>query len=783
MSNMSMRRFVNVLGLVLLSLTVLAATGRAAQNAEWKDEDGTGRVLEVSQGDSYELTAEDVATLVASGRDFVVRGAGTVVCAVDMSAFAKDAVIERGIAFVMTVPDCFGSEKGSVTVRDGASILLNTTNARVLQNKTLYFEGVGPDGKGAIQIRRSAWNSFSGDKFLLTGDAKIDLGGRADCYDILDTCGHNLEIVGRPWATSWWMSFGGTLVTNSAETASTIVCLNNKVQIKQWHGNPFGGSADNVFCLSNGCYYTKWNVENGWTLAFHGDSSGIEADVWVADGATAGLDICRFSGPMDVRGSTRFTVRTNSVVTVAGPLSGSGTITVDGGWLNLASENITYTGQIAVRAKAVHEPGWRAGLALRTDTALPLSGLSFADADLKLTDTFATSLPPLAFAGEGATNRVTGGHLSRQRSACPRLTVADGATVELSSPIALSEASVGAGGTLRVVRVASLVGNPGLMGYAAYPESMVWSFTKPTEEEIAADYTTYYPHGTDLLTVPVPLGERRKRNYRLHGYIWNRSETAATWSFLANFNDRVFMWLDGKQIYKDVGRYISPPEARVVTVSDLAPGPHEIVMNFTANDTSSGPCELEPDKSVCCAMGFDSLGRGRLSDFSTYYQPLIDPGDGSLLTVDQATEADESLYCPSFSNLAFGSGATFDGGGLDQTVNTLRGCPTVANVPTLTVNERFTVNAAEFVAGGLRPCTADGVVAFGPDAVIDVEIPEPLTAEQRAALKAGVTVLSAQSVRGAPRLSEAAKRAHLTLRQEGDALRLGYAKGAVIVVR
>ena len=380
---------------------------------------------------------------------------------------------------------------------------------------------------------------------------------------------------------------------------------------------------------------------------------------------------------------------------------------------------------------------------------------------------------------------MTGGLALLPRLPCPTLTVAAGATAVVASPLAVADAAVGANGALSVVNETSLVGNPGLMGYE--DTSMTtprWFYAKPTEEEIAANYTNRYVNG---FTPNDALADKtRCRNVRYHGYIWNRTDANANWSFLVNFHGRLWIWLDGTQLYTHYDKYKNgvsdymDATNRVTTVSDVTPGAHEIIVIVESQQNEIGPTKLG---DTYCTMGFDSQGRGMTSDFATYYVPLADPGDGSLLTVDTNETVDAALYLPNFTNLTFAAGATFDGGGGAQTVETLTGCPAVTGVPTLTINETFTVKVADFLAGGSVPCTTDGAVAFGADAVIELELPETLTSAQKAVLKGGVTILSAASISGDPQLTEAAKSANYRLTRQGGSLILTREKGSLLIIR
>ncbi|HOM58601.1 MAG TPA: autotransporter-associated beta strand repeat-containing protein, partial [Kiritimatiellia bacterium] len=104
------------------------------------------------------------------------------------------------------------------------------------------------------------------------------------------------------------------------------------------------------------------------------------------------------------------------------------------------------------------------------------------------------------------------------------------------------------------------------------------------------------------------------------GFIWNRAATNETWSFRARFDDNVSLVIDGARILT------AGNSAVVVANVTLTPGPHAIEMRFGDGAGSVGPTG-EP-----YGIAYDPLGRA--SSNSADYRQIIDPGDGTLLTVD-----------------------------------------------------------------------------------------------------------------------------------------------------
>jgi autotransporter-associated beta strand protein len=111
------------------------------------------------------------------------------------------------------------------------------------------------------------------------------------------------------------------------------------------------------------------------------------------------------------------------------------------------------------------------------------------------------------------------------------------------------------------------------------------------------------------------------------GFIWNRSPTNEVWSFAESIDDNVMLVLDGETLIND-GRW----DGTTVATRTVAPGPHAIALRVYNHGGTGGPVAKDGWTTADWGFGVDRLGRG-LKD-TACYERLLDPGDGSLLTVN-----------------------------------------------------------------------------------------------------------------------------------------------------
>ena len=180
-----------------MKVIVFAATGAclmaasAAKASISYEEDGKALVCTLSAGEEETLTAEVAAILNANTvTNFYKRGEGMLTITNDTTGYRGGFWVENGIlrSFPQTAAasgknptlGAIGLEKdgcGAVHVKSGGTYAINTTKyASLYTDKTVYFEGEGYAGKGALAILRgelggSRSTGMFGKQMIMTGDA------------------------------------------------------------------------------------------------------------------------------------------------------------------------------------------------------------------------------------------------------------------------------------------------------------------------------------------------------------------------------------------------------------------------------------------------------------------------------------------------------------------------------------------------------------------------------------------------------------------------------------
>jgi len=201
---------------------------------------------------------------------------------------------------------------------------------------------------------------------------------------------------------------------------------------------------------------------------------------------------------------------------------------------------------------------------------------------------------------------VTSGHIINGQIATAALTKSGDGTLEINTPVVLGPASY------------PKLLTPGLW------EGMIrerWNTTSPNPCS-GLQLTTRAAIGSQAVNTTYAGGIWAGDNHTwiYTGYIWNRAATNETWSFRARFDDNVSLVID-RALIINAGN-----AAAVVANVTLTPGPHAIEMRFGDGTGHAGPTG-EP-----YGIAYDPLGRA--SSNSADYRQIIDPGDGSLLTID-----------------------------------------------------------------------------------------------------------------------------------------------------
>ncbi len=237
------------------------------------------------------------------------------------------------------------------------------------------------------------------------------------------------------------------------------------------------------------------------------------------------------------------------------------------------------------------------------------------------------------------------------------LTVDDGG----ASGLPLSSAIQVAEGTLRIppsaqpgIYEGSVSGNPNWV--APNPKSLVTPNIRSA--------TGYGASGATLDGAVWP----DNTTYIHTGYLWNREPTNVVWTFGENFDDTALLFIDGARILYNAAS-ATPTYANVT----LTPGPHAFELRLAQGGGSVGGNWTRGD-SVRIGFGVDRQGRN--ANVADNYEPLVDPGDGSLLTLT-ADSGDTNLLNGVTVDVA--AGATLDLGGVPRAGLTVTGAGTVNN--------------------------------------------------------------------------------------------------------
>lgn len=182
------------------------------------------------------------------------------------------------------------------------------------------------------------------------------------------------------------------------------------------------------------------------------------------------------------------------------------------------------------------------------------------------------------------------------------------------------------------------------------------------------------------------------------GFIWNRSDADATWTFLEHFDDQIRLWIDGADVLSNYSWDV--PSKKTLT---LSPGPHSFELRLGQGAGGAGPSSQQVTMTedgvshafpaYSCGFMVDWQGRDSF-DLANYENPM-DAGDGALFTI---SASDNGIF-PGGTRLTVADGASLDlGAAVVQTVAGLSGAGTVTS-GSLRPTGAWTVDADDFLVG------------------------------------------------------------------------------------
>ena len=184
------------------------------------------------------------------------------------------------------------------------------------------------------------------------------------------------------------------------------------------------------------------------------------------------------------------------------------------------------------------------------------------------------------------------------------------------------------------------------------------------------------------------------------GYIWNHGENDVVWTFVENFDDNVYLTIDGVAVL-DNGVWSEPTKANVT----LAPGPHSIRIGLHQGTGGSGPSGQGWLNDNSIGIGVDFQGRDAEEPLN--YVPLTATAhNGELPLLTTGSRLPNAQAIPSSVSLAISNDAKIDlDGGTLAVSGGLYSAQSAVMNGKLSVSGDWTMDFADVVAG--NSLTAD----------------------------------------------------------------------------
>ena len=625
-------------------------------------------------------------------------------------------------------------------VRDGATFFVHRVSDSeniFNNNRTLHAIGTGHNGQGALNVDKERKNNSYNPAGIY---------GKALYLD------GNATVVHPSWAVLANPIYlnGYTMIVKSADkfSAGSSYC-NATCQAQHVYGPGKMVIDDSIFYLQNNIeiadnggfrFWKSGYTGHDWPFHFTGKTAWLFGDNsdgnmrFAQDGNGKifyGALRNRIGSPMILEGTT-LKMRTQSGIVdnwvfLTGPISGNGNINLEcdtamtfpGHRLSLLNPANSFTGTATVDKGLlyVYEPG-----TLPSTVNLVVSRSHALDYKLQKTTVvpeyfgvdFVSAKPqtlgPLTFTSVEDKGTYHSGRIQGGCGTFSRIDKQSPNTMEYYSGIGSPLLNV-EGGTVKLPRGPA----PGLWegtnrneiaqeGNLSSNWGAIFSSRRVGTNCVARGALLpncpMFPHYTAPFNTPVTYS----------GYIWNRTGQDQTVTLVSSMTAYTRLYVDDVEIFQQ-NTYSGAADAydQVFTNLTLTAGPHK----FEYRTHTGGACVSNNwDKSL--GFGVDPLARGPSTDTNNFYT-VVDPGDGSLFT-RSINEAD----LPHFDEMLFAPGTTLDVNGNAYVASTVAGFPAVTNTatdvlsaPSLTITNRFLVNAADLAGANPPKMTVAMPLSFG----------------------------------------------------------------------
>ena len=759
--------------MVVLALAVASGAAIAAEYVEGTtpeiflmsgSADGTTNTLaeaiaayNAANNTTYDISSFNGGDLAAYA--LIKEGDGTLVMDTAISGFTGPIVVKDGVVACMG-RYMLGADNTSshIYVRDGATMWFNRilgadgrTDTVINENRNYHVKGTGHNDQGAlntIALRPNGSYNYAklyGTTLSLDGNATIIHPAWSKMFSTANLNGFTLTVKSPTsyLSGSNWCNASVQIATLNGPGKmvldDTIYYLQSTTFNDTTEGNEIVVGTNSGFRFWRSTYTGR-----NWTIRFTGENCWLWGDN--TDGmmrfnqeATATViynsQKNRITNPMVLDGGT-LKMRTQSGlpdnwIFIEGPISGNGninlayeTMTFPAGRMSLLNPANSFTGTATVDKGLiyVYEPGTLPSTVnlvvsrshalnakLQKADAVPeYFGFDFVSAQPQTLSTL--TFTSVADSGTYHSGRIQGGvgTFSKIDKLSPN-------TMEYYSGIGSPLLNV-EGGTVKLPRgpapglwegtnMSEIVNesHPGNTWHAVFNSRRV-ATNLVARGALLANFALF-PHYAARFNTAVTYS----------GYIWNRTDQDQTVTLVSSLIGQSRLYVDDEPVIEQ-DTWATTNYDQIFTNLTLTTGPHK----FEYRMNTSGPCTSNSwDRMLGFAI--DPLARGPSSDTNHFYT-VVDPGDGSIFS-RSIDEAD----LPHFGEMRFAADTTLDLNGNAYVAGTISGLPNVISsaddalaAPSLTITNRFVVNAADIAADSTRKLSLAMPLTFGANAGVTV---------------------------------------------------------------
>ena len=680
-------------------------------------DDGHVLTVDVSGAEAF-----DPALLSSAVTNLVKAGNGLLTVSADLSSWTGRVTVSQG-TYKATIPSALGDvttgRGGVVEIADGATLeLVGDGTQFTMPKKAFIIGGTGVSGRGAVVYSGSGTfdKASLGNDISVRSDALVSVEGDFHVYwnnspTFIRLNGNVLTLM--PYASrSFILGYantpdpqGGRIVVDG----NTLSLMNPNAAV----------TGDGCVTVTNAATFEFSTLKGtfDWMVDFApGCALRTKAKI---DGDVATTNVNVFGGAVslgDPNTTARFAYDSNpgGSVSFRGKVSGGGfsvtrDVRVTNAQFHLFNPGNDFTNGVAA-ASGIDVYLWR-------DGALPSAGgpLSLVDGGLYLLPGDYYQLPSANFDGEtticGGIGNWNGAVRKTGNGALVYNSGVDGSLLSVESGMARFCATNRA-------KIAGLYEGRYVYRKNTRPDYTDFFSGKnfPTNS-IAAGTMCSYDSAYALWDIPDVAGSDTRSVMAYKGYLWNNSSEPVVWAFAGSEANTVHLEIGGTVVYEQTyntggTKYIGHGRAT------LQPGANLFLYVVYVGGLSGGPNAWFSDGTAAAQgnwknnFGLAVNKGGSDSLVVSEYEPLLDPGDGSVFTYALPDDSsvvrpgvatppsDRNGMMPDFHEMAFAPGTGVDFGGVnDYCIEAISGLPSVSGVGRLTIASEWKVDVAEFGNG------------------------------------------------------------------------------------